>query len=83
MKKGNLALSQIPFEYCDGAEGGTRTPTGLPTILSIGIFARGLQSVRLSVKFPCRSNQRTMSVWPNTSSFRRKHETSLLQAASR
>jgi len=24
MKKGNLARSQIPFEYCDGAEGGTR-----------------------------------------------------------
>jgi len=21
-KKGNLARSQIPFEYCDGAEGG-------------------------------------------------------------
>jgi hypothetical protein len=30
-KKGNLAQSQIPFEYCDGAEGGTRTPTGFPT----------------------------------------------------
>ena len=27
-KKGNLAFGQIPFEYCDGAETGTRTPTG-------------------------------------------------------
>ena len=27
-KKGNLALSQIPFKFCDGAEEGTRILTG-------------------------------------------------------
>lgn len=27
-KKGNLALGQIPFKYCDGAEGGIYTRTG-------------------------------------------------------
>ena len=32
-KKGNPARSQIPFSYCDGAEGGTRTPTGFPATL--------------------------------------------------
>jgi hypothetical protein len=32
-KKGNLARGQIPFKDCDGAEGGTRTPTGFPTTL--------------------------------------------------
>ena len=26
-----MARGQIPFENCDGAEGGTRTPTGFPT----------------------------------------------------
>jgi hypothetical protein len=31
MKKGNLSEIRIPFDYCDGAEGGTRTPTGFPT----------------------------------------------------
>src|SRR3990172_2751435 len=31
MKKGNPARSQIPFNYSNGAEGGTRTPTGFPT----------------------------------------------------
>src|SRR4030066_1266935 len=30
-KKGNLAISQIPFSYSNGAEGWTRTPTGFPT----------------------------------------------------
>jgi len=30
-KKGNLASTRIPFKYSNGAEGGTRTPTGLPT----------------------------------------------------
>ena len=30
-KKGNLAVGQIPFTYSNGAEGGTRTPTGFPT----------------------------------------------------
>ena len=30
-EKGNLARSQIPFSYSNGAEGGTRTPTGFPT----------------------------------------------------
>ena len=29
-KKGNLALDQFPFRYSNGAEGGTRTDTGLP-----------------------------------------------------
>src|SRR3989304_2927023 len=30
-KKGTSAESRNPFEYCHGAEGGTRTPTGFPT----------------------------------------------------
>src|SRR3972149_8373561 len=30
-EKGNLARSQIPYSYSNGAEGGTRTPTGFPT----------------------------------------------------
>jgi len=49
------------------------------------LFARGLRSVRLPVKFPLscvEEPKRGMSAWPNTSSFRRKQETSLLQAAS-
>ena len=53
-KKGNLAISQIPFWFCDGAEGGTRTPTGFPrpatpfSAPKIELFARGLQSVPAS-----------------------------------
>ena len=29
-KKGNPSMIRIPFVYCDGAEGVTRTPTGFP-----------------------------------------------------
>jgi hypothetical protein len=62
-----------PVSYCK--------PLSRP--LKWRLFARGLQSVRLPVKFLCvEEPNRGMSVRPNASSFRRKRETSRLQAAS-
>ena len=47
-----MARGQIPFENCDGAEGGTRTPRNPLFTQKRPLFARDLQSVRLPVKFP-------------------------------
>ena len=53
-----MARGQIPFENCDGAEGGTRTPTGFPrpatpfSAPKIELFARGLRSVPFSLQKP-------------------------------
>jgi hypothetical protein len=53
-KKGNLARGQIPFKYCDGAEGGTRTTTGFSTQPSRYGFLHGVCSpFGLRKNFPC------------------------------
>ena len=49
-EKTNLARGQIPFEYPNGAEGGTRTPAGFPTIPLRGRCLRGgCVSFRLAI----------------------------------
>jgi len=54
-----MDFSAAPRSF-HGAKGGTRTPNGFPyPALKIPLFARGLQSVRLLVKFPA-------SIWSET-----------------
>jgi hypothetical protein len=36
----NPARARIPIGYCDGAEGGNRTPTGFPTTASTHLSSR-------------------------------------------
>src|SRR3989304_8453466 len=54
MKKGNPERSQIPFNYSNGAEGGTRTPGNPFSPLKRPLFARDLQSMRTPMKISVR-----------------------------
>src|SRR3972149_1615252 len=51
-KKGTSAESRNPFEYCDGAEGGTRTPTGFPTTPAECSFTVASLRDRISARWP-------------------------------
>ena len=71
VKKGNPRKTGFPLKFAMVPKAGFEPARVSPPPPQGGMFARGLQSVRLPVKFPlCRSTQkRSMSVWPNTSSF--------------